>query len=262
MKVLRLTDSEKEVMSILWNSGRHLSVLEVLEHYRDPKPAYTTISTIISRMLQKGFVNYSRGKGKTYYYYPTMSRGRYYLLSSKNNEARRLILVIVCLMATFLVAAMCISLFPFSRIYEETSTISSANCSLSNTPVSNEISPISSDVAEPVSSETSEEADADVLPIIQVETNVDQLPEYPGSTAAIQLLVSRHLTNDYHDHCYATFLIDEEGRPVSLTFLGNTIPDVNMDELLKDSEKWLQARKDGKVVAAYITVPLDYTTYE
>ena len=35
-----------------------------------------------------------------------------------------------------------------------------------------------------------------------------------------------------------------------------------MDELLKDSEKWLQARKDGKVVAAYITVPLDYTTYE
>lgn len=262
MKGLRLTNSEKKVMTILWMSGRHLSVYDILEYYHDPKPAYTTISTIISRMQQKGFVDYSRGDGKTHYYYPTLSRGRYHLLSSTKDVARRLIVIAICLMMTFLVAAMCVRLFPFSGIYEETAPKPSANRSLSNVHSKDELSALSSDVAEPVSSEASEEADADVLPIMQVESNVDQLPEYPGSTAAIQLLVSRHLANDYHDHCYATFLIDEEGRPVRLTFLGNTVPDVNVDELLKDSETWLQARKDGRAVAAYITVPLDYTIYE
>ena len=41
------------------------------------KPAYTTISTFLKILHSKGFVDYKKLKGKTYTYYPLVSRNEY-----------------------------------------------------------------------------------------------------------------------------------------------------------------------------------------
>jgi BlaI family penicillinase repressor len=74
-KIRELTRLEEQVMQALWDLGKGL-VREVLDHFPDPKPAYTTISTIIRILEQKGFVNH-KAYGRTYEYYPLISRKEY-----------------------------------------------------------------------------------------------------------------------------------------------------------------------------------------
>jgi BlaI family transcriptional regulator, penicillinase repressor len=71
-----LTRSEEKIMQILWNLGKGFvkDIIEQLEE--EPKPAYTTVSTIIRILEQKGFVGYT-AFGKTYEYYPLISKEVY-----------------------------------------------------------------------------------------------------------------------------------------------------------------------------------------
>lgn len=72
-----LTRAEMQVMNILWGMGKAADVHEVVERYEEPRPAYTTVSTYMKILTTKGFVDYKKGTGKQYLYFPIISRAEY-----------------------------------------------------------------------------------------------------------------------------------------------------------------------------------------
>ena len=72
-----LTKSEMQVMNALWSAGKALDVHEVVAKYDEPRPAYTTVSTFLKILSTKGFVDYKKGNGKQYLYFPIVSRAEY-----------------------------------------------------------------------------------------------------------------------------------------------------------------------------------------
>lgn len=70
-----LTKAEEQVMQILWDLKKAF-VKDVLEQFPEPKPAYTTVSTIIRILEQKEFVGY-KAYGKTHEYFPVVSKDTY-----------------------------------------------------------------------------------------------------------------------------------------------------------------------------------------
>lgn len=75
MEIKELTKAEEEVMQIVWKLKKGF-VKDILEKFDDPKPAYSTISTVIRILQEKGFIGY-RVYGRTYQYYPLVSRDDY-----------------------------------------------------------------------------------------------------------------------------------------------------------------------------------------
>ena len=72
-----LTKAEMQVMNALWDMPDGGCIHDVIEKYPEPKPAYTTISTFLKILLNKGFVEYRKLSGKTHTYYPLISREAY-----------------------------------------------------------------------------------------------------------------------------------------------------------------------------------------
>src|SRR3546814_10359456 len=75
MQLKELTKAEEQVMQVLWKIGKGF-VKDILEDVPDPRPAYTTLSTIIRILEQKGFVAY-QAYGKTHDYYQLISEESY-----------------------------------------------------------------------------------------------------------------------------------------------------------------------------------------
>ena len=71
----RLTPKEEEVMQVLWQLKKAF-VKEVVAALPDPKPHYNTVSTIIRKMEDKGFVAHE-SFGNTHRYYPLISKESY-----------------------------------------------------------------------------------------------------------------------------------------------------------------------------------------
>ena len=62
----RLSKSEEELMNFLWQQ-KTASLKELLEAYPDPKPAMTTVATLLKRMTDKGFIDFvTQGKSRIY----------------------------------------------------------------------------------------------------------------------------------------------------------------------------------------------------
>ena len=59
-----LTKAEFQLMSILWDINHSACAWDILEHYEEPKPAYTTIATYLKVLYEKGFVDYFKNKGE------------------------------------------------------------------------------------------------------------------------------------------------------------------------------------------------------
>ena len=70
-----LTKAEEQVMLILWEKGKAF-VKDIIEELPEPKPAYTTVSTII-RILEKKGVIAHEDYGNIYRYYPLFSKESY-----------------------------------------------------------------------------------------------------------------------------------------------------------------------------------------
>ncbi|MEZ5069829.1 MAG: BlaI/MecI/CopY family transcriptional regulator [Bacteroidales bacterium] len=71
-----LTKAEEQVMQHLWNLRRAF-LKDIVESYPEPRPAYTTISTVIRVLVRKGFVGY-KTFGKVHEYFPRVSRHSYF----------------------------------------------------------------------------------------------------------------------------------------------------------------------------------------
>ena len=67
------------VMEALWDIGRESTVNMILDRYSVPKPAYTTIATFLRILTEKQYVGRRKtsGMGKTYVYYPLLTRDEY-----------------------------------------------------------------------------------------------------------------------------------------------------------------------------------------
>ena len=72
-----LTKAEMQIMSILWELPHGGCIHEIISYYSDPKPAYTTIATFLKILLNKGFVKHHKFSGKTYTYYPLITKQEY-----------------------------------------------------------------------------------------------------------------------------------------------------------------------------------------
>lgn len=76
MKDIKLTDSEKNLMEILWEK-KQVFMKDILESYPEPKPAATTIATLLKRMQNKDLVGYTL-YGNSREYYPKVEKGEYF----------------------------------------------------------------------------------------------------------------------------------------------------------------------------------------
>ncbi|WP_324673214.1 BlaI/MecI/CopY family transcriptional regulator [Hymenobacter sp. GOD-10R] len=70
-----LTKAEEQVMQVLWQRGPSF-VKDLLPNLPTPTPAYTTVSTIIRILEQKGFVNHE-AFGRTHRYFALIAQDDY-----------------------------------------------------------------------------------------------------------------------------------------------------------------------------------------
>ena len=73
---MKLSASEELLMQYLWTQEKAF-MKDLLDAYDDPKPAATTVATLLKRMIDKGFVGY-REYGSSREYYPLVSRNDYF----------------------------------------------------------------------------------------------------------------------------------------------------------------------------------------
>lgn len=77
-----LTENELEVMKILWGQAplKVSEILYLLE--RIPKPAYTSLLTLVQTMEKKGYIKHDR-IGKAFTYLPILKQKKYLTLEVK-----------------------------------------------------------------------------------------------------------------------------------------------------------------------------------
>ncbi len=73
---MSLSKSEEELMNILWKQKKAF-MKDLLSAYKEPKPATTTIATLLKRMTDKGFVGYNI-HGRSREYYPMVKKKDYF----------------------------------------------------------------------------------------------------------------------------------------------------------------------------------------
>ncbi|MBQ0736161.1 BlaI/MecI/CopY family transcriptional regulator [Aquimarina celericrescens] len=71
-----LTKAEEQVMQYIWKLKKAF-LKDIVEQFPEPKPAYTTISTVVRVLVKKGFLQYE-SFGKIRRYFPTISKEGYF----------------------------------------------------------------------------------------------------------------------------------------------------------------------------------------
>lgn len=71
-----LTKAEEQVMQYLWEMERGF-LKDIVAQYPEPRPAYTTVSTVIRVLVKKAFIGF-KTYGKTNEYYPLISKKDYF----------------------------------------------------------------------------------------------------------------------------------------------------------------------------------------
>lgn len=74
-QVQSLTKAEEEIMQIIWQLEKCL-VKDIIEKLGTPDIPHSTVSSVVRILEKKGFVTH-KAYGKTYEYYPAISREDY-----------------------------------------------------------------------------------------------------------------------------------------------------------------------------------------
>lgn len=75
----KLSETEYEIMEVLWKSETPMSTAELLSHFaehRNKEWKASTLATFLSRLTQKGVIA-SKREGRVPYYYPIKSQEEY-----------------------------------------------------------------------------------------------------------------------------------------------------------------------------------------
>lgn len=70
-----LTKAEEQVMQILWDLKEGV-VKDVVEQFEKPRPAYTTVATVLKVLENKGFVSCKK-IGNTNLFFPSVKKTEY-----------------------------------------------------------------------------------------------------------------------------------------------------------------------------------------
>lgn len=70
-----LTKAEEQVMHNIWKLEKAF-LKDIVEQFPEPRPAYTTVSTVIRVLVKKGFLKYNT-YGKTNEYYASIKKHEY-----------------------------------------------------------------------------------------------------------------------------------------------------------------------------------------
>lgn len=73
---MSLSKAEEQVMEYLWSTEK-IFFKDLLEKFPEPKPAGTTVATLLKRMQDKGFVGYTL-HGNSREYYPLIKKEQYF----------------------------------------------------------------------------------------------------------------------------------------------------------------------------------------
>ncbi|TBW29318.1 BlaI/MecI/CopY family transcriptional regulator [Gramella sp. KN1008] len=73
---MELSNAEEQLMQLLWKKEKAL-MKELVDAYPEPKPAVTTVATLLKRMQDKNFVGYTQ-KGRSREYFPKVSKRNYF----------------------------------------------------------------------------------------------------------------------------------------------------------------------------------------
>ncbi|MCY1235137.1 Methicillin resistance regulatory protein MecI [compost metagenome] len=73
---MQLSNSEEQLMQHLWKLEKAF-MKDLLECYPEPKPATTTVATLLKRMIDKKFITYTE-IGNSREYYPLVKKTDYF----------------------------------------------------------------------------------------------------------------------------------------------------------------------------------------
>ncbi|CAN5121916.1 BlaI/MecI/CopY family transcriptional regulator [soil metagenome] len=73
---MKLSKSEEQLMQYIWKRKKAF-MNELLEMYPEPKPANTTVATLLKRIKDKGFIDYEQ-LGRSRQYYPLVKKSDYF----------------------------------------------------------------------------------------------------------------------------------------------------------------------------------------
>lgn len=73
---MQLSNAEEQVMEHLWKLEKAF-MKDLLEAFPEPKPATTTVATLLKRMIDKNFVAYNEF-GNSREYYPLVKKTDYF----------------------------------------------------------------------------------------------------------------------------------------------------------------------------------------
>lgn len=73
---MQLTKAEEQVMRYLWNLEKAY-LKNILEEFPEPRPALTTVATLLKRLIDKEFVGYHQ-HGSNREYFPRVRKTEYF----------------------------------------------------------------------------------------------------------------------------------------------------------------------------------------
>lgn len=73
---MQLPKAEEQLMQYLWKRNKAF-MKDLLEDFPNPKPATTTVATLLKRMTDKGFIGYEV-QGKSREYFPLVKKSEYF----------------------------------------------------------------------------------------------------------------------------------------------------------------------------------------
>lgn len=73
---MQLSKAEEQLMQLLWKQKRAY-MKDLIEASPEPKPASTTVATLLKRMQDKGFVDYVQ-EGRSREYFPLIKKKDYF----------------------------------------------------------------------------------------------------------------------------------------------------------------------------------------
>lgn len=73
---MQLSKAEEQLMQLLWKQ-KSAFMKDLIEAYPKPKPASTTVATLLKRMQDKEFINYKQ-EGRSREYFPLVKKKDYF----------------------------------------------------------------------------------------------------------------------------------------------------------------------------------------
>lgn len=78
-----VTESELELMKILWESDEPLTVNEIMKRLSGKAWKITTVSTLLTRLCEKGAASFEKN-GRAHSYYPVLKENDYKVNAAKS----------------------------------------------------------------------------------------------------------------------------------------------------------------------------------